>query len=485
MMRPMPRPTVPGSRSRRLGLVVPPISGHLNPALSVAREMADRGHSLVCFGLPDARRHVEAAGLAFHAVGADLYPVGTVPEWMRVQGGLSGFRAMQWILGCLQRENLVYLRDLHGAIESHGTDAMLIDQISYGAASVAQHLDLPYVTLCDALPVHADSSVPPFATTWNPLPPALEAVRSTLGSLALRPVLEAHLRPLQEKRRAWGLPRLHPESLAASSLAVLSQQPTGFEFAQRRLPPHFHLTGPWIRRHNRPEEPFPFERLDGRPLIYASMGTLQNRIETVFRTIAEACDGLGAQVVMALGARDALPPTGLPGDPIVVPFAPQLALLQRAALVITHAGLNTALETLAHGVPMVAIPVANDQPGVAARIRAAGAGEVVPFSRLSAGRLRAAVARVLSGPSYRDSAQRLAREIGRRDGASWAADVIEGVITGGADEVSPLSPARARGDSPRRSLGIGHHHHGQRPEGPKGRVLPGRCVPTGRLGFGT
>ena len=56
----------------------------------------------------------------------------------------------------------------------------------------------------------------------------------------------------------------------------------------------------------------------------------------------------------------------LPGDPIVVSYAPQLEVVKRAALVITHAGLNTVLESLAEGVPLVAIPLGNDQPGVAA-----------------------------------------------------------------------------------------------------------------------
>src|SRR2546422_7887921 len=67
----------------------------------------------------------------------------------------------------------------------------------------------------------------------------------------------------------------------------------------------------------------------------------------------------------------------LAGEPIVVEFAPQLELLKRAALCITHAGLNTALECLSNGVPMVAIPITNDQPGVAARIEWTGTGEMV------------------------------------------------------------------------------------------------------------
>ena len=122
------------------------------------------------------------------------------------------------------------------------------------------------------------------------------------------------------------------------------------------------------------------------------MGTLQNRLGHVFQAIAEACRGLDADVVISLGGGGAAERVGkLPGDPIVVPFAPQLELLAKASLTITHAGMNTALETLAHGVPAVAIPVGNDQPGVAARLKWSGAGEFLPLSQLRADRLRTLV----------------------------------------------------------------------------------------------
>jgi zeaxanthin glucosyltransferase len=83
------------------------------------------------------------------------------------------------------------------------------------------------------------------------------------------------------------------------------------------------------------------------------MGTIQNRLLEVFSTIASACEGLDAQLVIDLGggaAPESLPK--LPGNPIVVGYAPQLELLQKATLTITHAGMNTTLESLINGVPM-------------------------------------------------------------------------------------------------------------------------------------
>ena len=98
------------------------------------------------------------------------------------------------------------------------------------------------------------------------------------------------------------------------------------------------------------------------------MGTLVNGLRNVYGTILEAASQFPEmQMVLSVGRNFNPDDLGqIPSNTIVVRAAPQIDLLKRAALSITHAGLNTALEALAQGVPMVAIPVGFDQPGVAA-----------------------------------------------------------------------------------------------------------------------
>ena len=175
---------------------------------------------------------------------------------------------------------------------------------------------------------------------------------------------------------------------------------------------------------------FPWERIDpSRPLVYASMGTLQNGVLRTFRVIAEACAGLDLQLVISLGGgQDPALLGDLPGDPIVVGYAPQLDLIRQSALTISHGGLNTALESLAHGVPMVVLPVTYDQPGVGTRVEWSGVGQSIPVGRLTVDRLRYAVHTVLTDPSYRERAGRLRSSIEAADGLNRAADLIEGAF---------------------------------------------------------
>jgi MGT family glycosyltransferase len=145
--------------------------------------------------------------------------------------------------------------------------------------------------------------------------------------------------------------------------------------------------------------------------------------------IAKACVGLDAQLVIALGggaSSDSLPE--LPGNPIVVGYAPQLELLPKATLTITHAGMNTALESLSNGVPMVAIPITNDQPGVAARIAWTGTGEFIPLKQVSVDRLQKAIKQVLTEDSYKKNALKLQESIRQGGGVNKAADIIEQAV---------------------------------------------------------
>jgi MGT family glycosyltransferase len=175
---------------------------------------------------------------------------------------------------------------------------------------------------------------------------------------------------------------------------------------------------------------FPWERLTGEPLIYASMGTMLNGLEDVYRTITAAtANRKGLQLVLSAGDQlDAERIGPVPNNTIIVERAPQLELLKRASVCITHAGLNTVLESLAQGVPQVAIPVTVDQPGVAARIAEKKTGMFVPLKELSLSRLSILLEQVLNDSTYRDNARYFQRVIAETDGLSRAADLLEGAF---------------------------------------------------------
>ena len=156
-------------------------------------------------------------------------------------------------------------------------------------------------------------------------------------------------------------------------------------------------------------------------------GTILNGRVDVFQTIVAALvKNKNLQLVLSVG--DQVDPKRIgpvPSNAIVVKRAPQLELLKQASVCVTHAGLNTVLESLAQGVPQVAIPMTYDQPGVAARIAHKKTGVVTSLDKLTADHLAFLLKEVLSDTTYRENARKLQKTIADVNGLSVAADLIE------------------------------------------------------------
>jgi MGT family glycosyltransferase len=406
---------------------------------------------VVYFQVADLERPIRASGLRFRQIGRDDYPPGSLRARDEELGKLKGLAALRCGLRGIERKTRMLFRDTPDAIRDEGIDSLIVDQIEMAGGTVAEHLGLPFVSAAAALPINVDARVPPCIFPWSHRVGVGARLRNWAGNAASEWILSGILRMINQQRQAWRLPPARNTNALFSTLAQVSQLPAALELPGRRLPPGFHHTGPWTDPEARAPVDFPWSRLDaGRPLAYASMGTLQNGVLQTFRMMAEACAGLDLQLVISLGGgQDPTLLRDLPGDPVVVGYAPQLDLIRRSVLTISHGGLNTALESLEQGVPMVVLPVTYDQPGVGARVEWSGAGRSIPVGRLTVDRLRDAVRLVLGNPDYRQRAGRIQSSIEAAGGLNRAADLIEEAFGTGGRVVSSEVGRLAHADSGR------------------------------------
>jgi MGT family glycosyltransferase len=408
---------------------------------------------VVYLQVADLERPIRAAGLEFRQIGREDFPPGSIRARDEELGQLKDLAALRCALRGIRLKAKMLFRDAPAAIRDEGVDSLIVDQIEMAGGTVAEHLGLPFVSAAAALPIDLDVSTPPVIFPWSHRAGVGARLRNRVGNAAVEWVFSGILRTINQQRRAWGLPRARDVRSLFSRLAQVSQLPAAFELPGRRTPSHVHHTGPWTDAAGRAPVDFPWSCLDpGRPLAYASMGTLQNGVLRTFRVIAEACAGLDLQLVISLGGgQDPALLGDLPGDPVVVGYAPQLELVRRSVLTISHGGLNTALESLEQGVPMVVLPVAYDQPGVGARVEWSGVGRSIPVGQLTVDRLRDAVRTVLGSPAYRERAGQLRTSIEAADGLNRAADLI-GEAFGSDSRVVPSDLAlRSQADRNQRS----------------------------------
>ena len=408
-----------------LGVRVP---GHLNPMTTLARRLKARGHDVVFISVLDTEPYVRAAQLPFIPYCEKEFPLGSVRPKTDQLGKLEGQAALEVAIRLVANGLESAFRNLAQTLREANVDALVLDQVNYGLGLVPMHLGMPYVHVSNAL--HFDySGNTPFAVFDWPHETTPEAlVRNKAGLAGFMRSYEPATSVAHFYAKQVGLNIDWSDPLATmSELAWLTQAPKEFDFQSFHWPPQFHYTGPFHDGQGRIESDFPWDRLTGEPLIYASMGTLQNGLESTFSTIAEAVGRRpGMQLVLSIGPTlDPKQIKSLPANSIVVTNAPQVELLRRSALCITHAGLNTTLESLAQGVPMVAIPVSLDQPGVATRIVYTKTGGYVPLRELTAPKLSALIDEVLSNPEYNQNANKMKQAIVETKELEKAVDLLE------------------------------------------------------------
>ena len=413
----------------KIGFVSMPFSGHLNPMTALARKLQSRGNEVVFFGVPDVEPFARAAGLDFVPYGEAEFPVGSIDKFYGSVATMRGFEVVRHtcmdLNPHLTRVTFDYLDE---KITTTGVEALVIDTIHFFIELVPLSMSIPYVHIWNVLHLDFSGATPPslFSSPLDTSPEGLKRNAENIQKMG------AILGPLAEVARSYakrvGLKiDWDDPGATVSKLAVITQTPKEFDFPGIPWPAHFHYAGPFHDDKGREPVPFPWGQLTGKPVIYGSLGTLVNGLGDVYKHILKAVEPVeDVQLILSVGNNISPESLGrIPANAIVVRSAPQIELLKRAALCITHAGLNTVLESLAQGVPMVAIPIAYDQPGTAARIAYHGVGELVELDELTTEGLRGLTEKVLQDPSYRERAGYFRKVISKTRGLDVAVNIIE------------------------------------------------------------
>lgn len=407
-----------------LAFVCPALAGHLNPMLALGAALHARGHRATFFCEVDAATAIEKAGLEFCAVGEKSHPAGTLAATSRKMARVNGLVGIFPIIEDMAGTTNMLCTELPAAFTRYKIDAVVCDQLEAAGGLVATHLRLPYASVANALLIDRDESVPPYFSHWQPDNSSWARKRNKGAEDVSDLMMFRHARVVERHARVFGLGRRRTCADCLSPNLEISQIVRGFDFPRINALPQLHYTGP-IRQQTS-DARVPFELPSKKPLVFASFGTLFGGRFDLFENVAKACLDLDAGLIIAHGGRLTPHQAGrLAGKPIVEAYVPQRALLAHVDACVTHAGMNTMMDALAAGVPAVALPIAFDQPGIAARLVASGAGERVLPKGATVRALRDALDRVLSIPSYRRRAQEFAREISAAGGADRAAGLIE------------------------------------------------------------
>lgn len=402
----------------RIAFFSPPLQGHLSPAAGLATALTALGHECFLVHHPDV-----TPDPAFRSLPIDAARCAWSPSRFVDHARFSGlpFGVMRLVRDMAEMTDSL-CRTAPQLLREHAIEAVVADQLEPAGALVADHLGLPYASLAAAHPINREPLVPLPVLPWAYEDSEKAIERNRVGAWIADKLTGRHDRTVAEWSVRWNL---QPRSRVVDCLsprADISQMVRGFDFPRRELPSSFHYVGPIRRSAERTKAPV--LESDTRPLVFASLGTLQNHRLELFRRIAKACRQIGVRLIVShangLSHRQA---ASIDAD-LVLPWVDQEEILPQADAVITHGGLNTVLDALAAGLPILCLPIAFEQPGIGARLDRSGAGRVVS-SKAGAGRIAQALHDLITQPRYRARAEELAVEIRSSGGAAAAAAIIE------------------------------------------------------------
>ncbi|HEU5474635.1 MAG TPA: macrolide family glycosyltransferase [Actinophytocola sp.] len=387
-----------------IGFVNFPAVGHLNPTLGLVAELVRRGHRVTATATDHFVPAIEAAGaepVRYRSEFGDFYRSPFTAE--ALQG--EGLRTLD--------EALTVVEQLEPGYQQDRPDLIVHDFMAWGARFLAARNDIPTVRTWPTYGVHEKFNI---AATYPLAQFSDEKVMEMLGKLTN--VLPEFNLPAD--------PMAFFQDVADHNIIFL---PREFHYEGDSFDERWVFAGPCLTDRSafqgswRPADP-------DRPVLLISLGTAATGWPEFFPIAMAAFGGSEWDVVMAAGDHaDSAELGAVPANFTVRRHVPQLDVLEHATLFVTHGGMNSTMEALYYGVPMVVIPQMNEQKANGMRVQELGLGRHLAADETTVDSLRNAAAAVAGDAAITENLARMRDAIRAVDGPRVAADAVEARLT--------------------------------------------------------
>jgi MGT family glycosyltransferase len=377
------------------------LHGHVNPTLPVVKELVTQGDEVYYFSTREFRTKLEASGAIFLDYGEkfdefihNFRPHGTHPFYTMMEYMLAFDR----IIIPIVVSKTVDIR----------FDYMIHDVMFGGGHILGDKLKLPTIASCSS-----------FVMEKPPLP-------GRMLEPGFHPQLDYLYEEMKKAEKEWGINDLKISDIFfLDAPLVLVYTSRLFQPQSDSLDERFRFVGPSITDRKETID-FPIHNTSEQKLIYISLGTINNHQTAFYQKCFEAFSETNYQVILSVGNKTDISSLGtVPDNFIVRNYIPQLEILKKTDVFISHGGLNSISEALYYGVPVIVIPIANDQPAVAKRVSELGAGLELRLEEITPTLLRDSTSTIISNHNYRSHSQELGESFIRAGGYQAAVHEIK------------------------------------------------------------
>jgi MGT family glycosyltransferase len=394
-----------------------PALGHLLPMSALLTELSSRGHTIHVRTLSTGVEIGRGVGFISDAIDPRIEAI-QHDDWKAPNPRAALQKAMAEFC-----QRAVYeVDDLAAAIEQVRPAALIVDGLCFGALSVADAGDIPWLCFLPSSPVLKASGVPPFGPGFRPLPGLLGRIRDAAVRPMIAGVLDRAILPTINKLRAeiGVVPVASADEFFRRAPLLLLATGKPFEYPQGEWGDAVQMIGPCVFEPEADAVPAWLEAIN-RPIVLVTTSSEQ---QADAKLVSTAMTALADEPVHLVATLPAGRPDGMTSSPnaTLCEFVPHGPILDRAVCAVTHGGMGATQKALARGVPVCVVPFGRDQFEVARRVEVAGCGTRLPAKRLSAERLRTKVREAMT---MTDGAQRVAAGFAATGGVARGADLFE------------------------------------------------------------
>ncbi|PSA92184.1 UDP-glucosyltransferase [Bacillus atrophaeus] len=372
-----------------------PAYGHVNPTLALVEKLCEKGHRVTYATTEEFAPAVQQAGAR-----PLLYETTISVDPQQIKELMEKNETPLMFL----KESLGILPQLEELYKDDQPDLIVYDFIALAGKLLADKLQVPAVRLCSSYAQNESFQM----GTEEMLQQVKEA--------------EAEFQAFLEQEN---LPAVSFEQLAIPEAFNIVFMPRSFQIKNETFDDRFCFIGPSLGKRSEQERLLLKEKGD-RPLMLISLGTAFNAWPEFYQMCMEAFGGSEWHVIMSVGKSIEPDSLGdIPDNFTVRQRVPQLDVLTEADVFISHGGMNSTMEAMNEGVPLVVIPQMHEQELTAQRVEELGLGIYLPKEEVSVPRLQQAIGNIFSDKEIHSRVKAMQKDVKEAGGAEQGAAEIE------------------------------------------------------------
>ncbi|GKU76574.1 macrolide family glycosyltransferase [Paenibacillus sp. L3-i20] len=393
------------------------LHGHVNPTLGLIHRLIEKGEEVTYYSNDSFRAKIEGTGATFRSY-RDLFSFG------RHIG--TGVETMIVLADFLMNKCRILVDALHDEVAQLRPDYIIHDTFCPWGKELAAKLNIPGIAVFANFPFIDEMAKkdPAFFMEY-----VLLAADDPLY-IKYKGQHDVYRKLLDKLSRVIALKYGNREVNVMNDI-FCSKEKLNLVFTSREFQIHeetFDDTHRFVGYEIYPRvEPydFPFEQLNGRPLIYIAFGTILHNLSELYQACFDALGDTDYQVVMSLGiGTDESLYTTVPDNFIVRPYVPQLKLLSMADVFITHGGANSVYESVCNSVPMLVIPQVFDEFMGAMMVERSGTGIFMRTNAPNREELQESIRQLITNPQYKQNCRYIKQSFEATGGIDYAVNEI-------------------------------------------------------------